>query len=44
MGVEGIDFEEDARRYAPNRYLIDTSIVLWVTAEPERLSKTAAEI
>ena len=41
MAVEEIDFEEDARRY---RYLLDTSVVLWVTAEPERLSKTAAAI
>jgi len=44
MGVEGIDFEEDARLYAPNRYLLDTSIALWVTAEPARLSKAASAI
>jgi PIN domain nuclease of toxin-antitoxin system len=44
MGAEGIDFEEYARRYTSNRYLLDTSIVLWVTAEPERLSKAAAAV
>jgi PIN domain nuclease of toxin-antitoxin system len=44
MAVEEIDLEEDARRYAPNRYLLDTSIVLWVTADPERLSKVASDI
>ncbi len=44
MGVEEIDFEEDARRYSSNRYLLDTAIVIWVTAEPERLSKAASVI
>jgi PIN domain nuclease of toxin-antitoxin system len=44
MGAEEIDFEEDARRYAPKRYLLDTSIILWVTAQPERLSKAASAI
>jgi PIN domain nuclease of toxin-antitoxin system len=44
MGIEEIDPEEDARRYAPNCYLLDTCTLLWVTNEPERLSRTAAEI
>jgi PIN domain nuclease of toxin-antitoxin system len=44
MGVEEIDFEEYARRDVPNRYLLDTSIVIWVTAAPQRLSKAAGAI
>jgi PIN domain nuclease of toxin-antitoxin system len=44
MGAEEIDFEEDARRYAANRYLLDTSIILWVTAQPERISRAAGAI
>jgi PIN domain nuclease of toxin-antitoxin system len=44
MGAEAIDLEGDARRYAPNRYLLDTSIVIRVIAEPHRLSKAASAI
>lgn len=44
MAGEGIDFEEDARRFAPNGYLLDTCALLWVANEPERLSKRAAAI
>jgi PIN domain nuclease of toxin-antitoxin system len=44
MAVEEIDIEEDARRYSPNRYLLDTCALLWVTNEPERLSQKAASI
>jgi PIN domain nuclease of toxin-antitoxin system len=44
MGAEEIDFEEAAPRLAPNRYLLDTSIVIWATAEPQRLSKLASVI
>lgn len=42
MDVEEI--EEDARRYAPNCYLLDTCALLWVINEPEQLSKAAAAI
>ncbi len=35
--VRDIDFEEDARRFAPNGYLLDTCALLWVANEPERL-------
>lgn len=44
MGAEEIDFEEDARRYAPKIYLLDTCTLLWVTNEPERLSQAASAI
>ena len=27
-----------------NRYLLDTSVLIWLTAEPERMSKTASAI
>jgi PIN domain nuclease of toxin-antitoxin system len=44
MDAEESDFEEDARGYSSNRYLLDTSIILWLTAEPERLSDAASAI
>jgi PIN domain nuclease of toxin-antitoxin system len=44
MGVEEIDFEEYARDYASNCYLLDTSTLLWLIAEPERLSNAANAI
>jgi PIN domain nuclease of toxin-antitoxin system len=44
MGAEEIDLEADARRYASNPYLLDTCTLLWVTNDPERLSKSASAI
>jgi PIN domain nuclease of toxin-antitoxin system len=44
MDVEEVDCERDARRYAPNYYLLDTCALLWIVNEPERLSKPAAAI
>jgi PIN domain nuclease of toxin-antitoxin system len=44
MGAEEIDFEEDSAPFAPNRYLLDTSTVIWATAEPQRLSRVASVI
>jgi len=42
MGAEEIDLEEDARRYAPKLYLLDTCALLWATNKPEQLSAPRA--
>lgn len=44
MGAEEIDLEEDARRYAPKLYLLDTCTLLWATNKPEQLSGPARAI
>jgi PIN domain nuclease of toxin-antitoxin system len=42
VGAEQIDYDEYPD--VSNRYLLDTSVLLWLTAEPDRLSKAASAI
>src|SRR5437667_492833 len=44
MGVEQIDSYEDAPKYSPVVYLLDTSTLLWSIMEPNRLSEAAKAI